>query len=248
VAITLGSRGAALHTEDGTEHWVPVSAAAQVSGAARPDTCGAGDRFASAAAGALLAGATSAEAVHTAVDSASRFVAAGGAPLLSTIDTAVTRSGQGVAAFSAFEVAARVRRSGGRLVATGGCFDLLHAGHVSLLSRARALGDALVVCLNSDDSVRALKGPNRPVVPATDRARLLVELSSVDAVVVFDELVPTVLLDRLRPDIWVKGGDYSGAALPEAGVVVRHGGEVVLMSTVDGYSTTHIVNAARARS
>jgi rfaE bifunctional protein nucleotidyltransferase chain/domain len=146
---------------------------------------------------------------------------------------------------SAFEMAAEVRARGGRLVATGGCFDLLHPGHVSLLRQARAMGDALIVCLNSDDSVRRLKGPSRPIVAERDRARLLGELASVDAVTIFDESSPAALLERLRPDIWVKGGDYAEADLPEAGVVRRHGGEIALIPTVRGYSTTQLVTRSR---
>ena len=147
-------------------------------------------------------------------------------------------------ATDAFGLAERVRDRGGRLVATGGCFDLLHPGHVSLLRQARALGDALVVCLNSDASVRALKGPGRPLVRDRDRARLLTALSFVDAVVVFDESSPAAVLERLRPHVWVKGGDYAAADLPERDVVERHGGEVVLVPTVPGYSTSRLVAAA----
>jgi D-beta-D-heptose 7-phosphate kinase / D-beta-D-heptose 1-phosphate adenosyltransferase len=140
----------------------------------------------------------------------------------------------------------RLRRRGGTLVATGGCFDLLHTGHVRLLRQARELGDALVVLLNSDASVRALKGPRRPVMADEDRARVLAALACVDAVVVFDELSPERALEQLRPDIWVKGGDYTEADLPEAGVVHRNGGEVVLLPTVAGYSSSNLIAAARS--
>src|SRR3712207_2896880 len=106
-----------------------------------------------------------------------------------------------------------VRAAGGVVVATGGCFDLLHSGHVATLEAARALGDLLVVCLNSDDSVRRRKGPQRPLQRAEDRARVLSALRSVDAVVVFDEDTPIEALRRIRPQIWVKGGDHSGIPL-----------------------------------
>jgi rfaE bifunctional protein nucleotidyltransferase chain/domain len=135
-------------------------------------------------------------------------------------------------------------------VATGGCFDLLHAGHVAMLETARNLGDCLVVCLNSDASVRALKGPGRPLVPQADRARLLAALGCVDAVVIFDELTPEAVLSRLRPDVWVKGGDYSGGAdgradLPEADVIARSGGQAVVVPYVAGHSTTSMIAAVR---
>lgn len=129
-------------------------------------------------------------------------------------------------------------------MATGGCFNLLHAGHVGLLRQARRLGDCLVVCLNSDASVRALKGPGRPLVGAPDRARVLAGLECVDAVLAFDEPTPAAVLDRLRPDVWVKGGDYARGELAEAPVVRRYGGKVVLLPYT-GHSTSRIVAAVR---
>jgi D-beta-D-heptose 7-phosphate kinase / D-beta-D-heptose 1-phosphate adenosyltransferase len=142
-------------------------------------------------------------------------------------------------------------RADGTLVATGGCFDIVHAGHVATLQAARRLGDRLVVVMNSDASVTRLKGPGRPVVPAHDRARVLTALDCVDAVVIFDEDDPRAVLDRLRPDVWAKGGDYGGAPLPEAEVVRRHGGRVVLLPYLGGRSTTSIIHRsglARASS
>jgi rfaE bifunctional protein nucleotidyltransferase chain/domain len=131
------------------------------------------------------------------------------------------------------------------VVATGGCFDILHAGHVSCLEAARSLGDALVVLLNSDASVRRLKGPSRPLLTAADRARVLEALEFVDAVVVFDEDTPAEVLDRLRPDVWAKGGDYAGASLPEAAVLRRWGGQAVVLPYLDGHSTTALVERSR---
>jgi rfaE bifunctional protein nucleotidyltransferase chain/domain len=130
-------------------------------------------------------------------------------------------------------------------VATGGCFDLLHPGHLSLLRRARMLGDALVVCVNSDASVRRRKGPGRPIVPAADRIVLLEALEPVDAVIMFEEDTPATLLETLRPDVWVKGGDYTIGELPEAAVVHRHGGQVVIIPLVGEYSTSRLVAAVR---
>lgn len=247
VCVTLGSKGALLATGSGSSHHrVPESAAHT----GRGDTCGAGDRFAIAAALALADGRDTAAAVADAVEAASRFVAAGGAVGVSSAapldhgGSAATRST--AITGDVAEVRDRLRRGGGKLVATGGCFDLLHTGHVRLLRQARELGDALVVLLNSDASVRALKGPRRPVMADEDRARVLAALACVDAVVIFDQLSPEAALARLRPDIWVKGGDYTEAELPEAAVVRRHGGEVVLLPTVAGYSSSNLIAAARS--
>jgi rfaE bifunctional protein nucleotidyltransferase chain/domain len=149
------------------------------------------------------------------------------------------------------EAVAEVRVRGGTVVATGGCFDILHAGHVSCLEAARRMGDALVVLINSDASVRRLKGPGRPVMSVAERARVLLALSCVDAVEVFDEDDPRAALDRLRPDVWVKGGDYSGRAIPEAELVEGWGGRVALVPYLDGHSTTSILRrsaGSRARN
>ena len=129
-------------------------------------------------------------------------------------------------------------------MATGGCFDLLHTGHVRLLRQARDLGDALIVLVNSDESVRTLKGAGRPVMRDVDRARVLAALACVDAVAIFDGPTPERVLETLRPDIWVKGGDYEAAELPEADTVRRHGGTVIILPTVAGYSSSRLIAAA----
>ncbi|WP_328810105.1 PfkB family carbohydrate kinase [Rhodococcus sp. NBC_00294] len=245
VAVTTGSRGAVLvEGDDRTE--VPIGADVGAAGRGA-DTCGAGDRFATAAAAALLGGATLLAATRAAVDAAARFVVSGGAVGFSRCEGEIPAAALTTVPEDAETTIDRVRRAGGRIVATGGCFDLLHTGHVSLLRQARLMGDALVVCLNSDASVARAKGPARPVVSQRDRARVLLELGSVDAVVVFDDDTPTAVLDRLRPDVWVKGSDYAEATLPEAETVRRHGGDIVLVPVVGGYSTTRLVDAARAR-
>jgi D-beta-D-heptose 7-phosphate kinase / D-beta-D-heptose 1-phosphate adenosyltransferase len=138
-----------------------------------------------------------------------------------------------------------VRAAGGTVVATGGCFDLLHAGHVATLEAARRLGDCLVVCLNSDASVRRLKGEGRPLVPERDRVRVLEALGAVDAVIVFGEDTPLAVLDALRPDVWVKGGDYATSALPETELLAGWGGQVVVVPYLAGRSTTRLVETAR---
>ncbi|MEU4659456.1 D-glycero-beta-D-manno-heptose 1-phosphate adenylyltransferase, partial [Streptomyces sp. NPDC023723] len=141
-------------------------------------------------------------------------------------------------------LAARIRAQHGTVVAAGGCFDLLHAGHVGLLQAARRLGDCLVVCVNSDASVRRRKGEGRPVNPVADRIRVLRALACVDAVAVFDEDTPERLLADLRPDVWVKGGDYAGADLPEAALLEEWGGQAVLLPYLDGRSSTALMARA----
>lgn len=148
---------------------------------------------------------------------------------------------------AAVAYAQQCRAAGKRLVVTNGCFDLLHAGHVAYLAAARALGDALLIGLNSDASTRALKGPNRPLASEQDRAKVLLALRVVDAVVIFNESTADRLLADLRPAIYVKGGDYalSGAAagkpLPEEPTVRSYGGEIRLLPYLDGRSTTALI-------
>jgi rfaE bifunctional protein nucleotidyltransferase chain/domain len=137
------------------------------------------------------------------------------------------------------------RAAGRTVVSTNGVFDLVHAGHVSYLAWSRAQGDALIVLLNEDETVRALKGPQRPIVPFADRARVIAGLRSVDAVVGFRERTPEVLLDRLRPDIHVKSAQYRLEELPERFVVERGGGTIVLAPHQPGRSTTDLVAAIR---
>ena len=135
------------------------------------------------------------------------------------------------------------RSVGGTVVATGGCFDLLHAGHARALSAARQLGDCLVVCLNSDDSVRRLKGSSRPIMDEADRVDLLLALECVDAVIVFDEDTPEAVIRRIEPDLWVKGGDYVVEELPEAALLAEWGGVAVTVPYYPGRSTTTLAGA-----
>jgi rfaE bifunctional protein nucleotidyltransferase chain/domain len=139
------------------------------------------------------------------------------------------------------------RAAGRRVVFTNGVFDLVHAGHVAYLAWARAQGDALMVGLNTDASVRALKGPERPLVTFADRAAVIAALRSVDAVVGFSERTPEVLLERVRPDVHVKSAQYRVDDLPERVVVLQHGGEIRLAPHVAGKSTTDIVADIRNR-
>jgi rfaE bifunctional protein nucleotidyltransferase chain/domain len=128
-----------------------------------------------------------------------------------------------------------------KLVFTNGCFDLLHRGHVEYLARARQLGDALVVGINTDASVERLKGPGRPIVPQGDRARVLAALESVDAVTLFDDDTPQSLIAALLPDVLVKGGDYEVSRIVGREVVEASGGMVVVVPLIPGHSTTELM-------
>jgi D-beta-D-heptose 7-phosphate kinase/D-beta-D-heptose 1-phosphate adenosyltransferase len=130
---------------------------------------------------------------------------------------------------------------------TNGCFDLLHAGHVSYLAKARALGDRLIVAVNDDASVTRLKGPTRPLTPLIQRMQVLAALQSVDWVVPFSEDTPERLICRILPDVLVKGGDYHGQAVAGGDCVRQNGGEVVLVDFEQGLSTSAIIDAIRSR-
>jgi D-beta-D-heptose 7-phosphate kinase/D-beta-D-heptose 1-phosphate adenosyltransferase len=139
-----------------------------------------------------------------------------------------------------------LRRQGTTVVFTNGCFDILHSGHVEFLNRAKAQGDVLVVGLNGDDSIRALKGPDRPVNPLADRAQVLAALTCVDHVVAFDAPTAVELIERLRPHIYVKGGDYTPGMLPETPAAARVGAEVRILPYTEARSTTDILARIRA--
>ncbi len=139
----------------------------------------------------------------------------------------------------------RLRASGRRVVFTNGCFDILHPGHTRYLCAARAMGDCLVVAVNSDRSVRAIKGPSRPIMPEDARAEVLAALDFVDAVVLFDEADPLRVIQALVPDILVKGADWEEDAIVGADVVRAAGGEVRRIGVVPGFSTTAIIERIR---
>lgn len=143
------------------------------------------------------------------------------------------------------DAAVRWRRAQGRVVFTNGVFDLLHSGHIDVLCAARAHGDALVVGLNTDASVRRLKGPTRPVRTEADRAYVVAALETVDAVVLFDEDTPLELIRLLGPDVLVKGGDYSVGTVVGAPDVIARGGEVIIVPLTPGHSTSGTVERMR---
>ncbi len=148
---------------------------------------------------------------------------------------------------SAADYCRQLRERGRTVVFTNGVFDLLHVGHLDYLERARALGDALVVGLNSDASTRSLKGPAYPIVPQTERVRLLAALNVVDAVVVFDDATATALIQALEPHVYVKGGDYAGKPWPEKEAALALGCKVELVPFLAGHSTSDIVERVLVR-
>lgn len=141
-----------------------------------------------------------------------------------------------------------LRRQGKKIVFTNGCFDILHAGHVRYLTAAKSLGDVLIVGLNTDESVRALKGESRPVNNQKDRAEVLLGLKAVDYVTFFGERTAENLIAEVKPDIYAKGGDYTLETLPEAKIVQSYGGKVEFIQLVEGKSTTNIINAIQKNS
>ena len=239
VVVTLGPRGALLlqaQAETGTRAMPLLVPTAAVD---TTDPCGAGDRLAGTLAASLGRGTALPGALEEAVRAASRYLALGGAATLGAARPAAGFPDGG----DPLALARQVRGGGGTVVATGGCFDLLHAGHARTLAAARSLGDCLIVCLNSDASVRGLKGDGRPIIQLDDRIALLLALECVDGVLVFEEATPEAALERLRPDIWVKGGDYSADTLPEAPLVRSWGGCTVTVPYYPARSTSTLASA-----
>lgn len=230
--VTLGAKGAAVFPRGETlPQYVPSLATSD------GDTCGAGDRFAGALTAQLADAVALPEAVTAAVRDAGDYLAAGGVATLGETTESDTPADDLSARI------AEVQARGGVVVATGGCFDLLHAGHARTLAAARRLGDMLIVCLNSDDSVRRLKGADRPIVQEADRVELLESLECVDAVVVFSEDSPETVLEVLRPDLWVKGGDYDIDSLPEARLIRSWGGQAMTVPFHPARSTSRLAEA-----
>ncbi|HXV94600.1 MAG TPA: PfkB family carbohydrate kinase, partial [Pseudonocardia sp.] len=230
----LGAGGAVVRHRHGP------SSAAPAPQVAETDPCGAGDHFAGGVADVLAGGATVDEAVAAGVAGAAGFVSRGGGATVRRLphgwaqpDPAPReRMTAATGLDGARELVGRIRARGGTVVATGGLFDMLHTGHVRTLAAARALGDCLVVLVNSDASARRRGGPARPLA---HRVAALATLEHVDGVVVFDADDPRGVLDALRPDLWVKGGDHDTADLPETPLVRSWGGEVVAVP----YQATH---------
>jgi D-beta-D-heptose 7-phosphate kinase / D-beta-D-heptose 1-phosphate adenosyltransferase len=251
VVVTLDRHGALL-LERGGEPVEAPTVARQVY-----DVSGAGDMVLAALAGARAHGLGWVDAVKLANVAAGLEVAVFGVvpiPIEQIHREVLTRERTGHGGHEKtrtleellVEVAA-LRREGQRVVFANGCFDVLHSGHLSLLRQAAACGDFLVVAINSDDSVRKLKGPERPVYNERDRAELLGGLGCVGAVVVFADDTPERLINAIRPDVLVKGAEYQGTSIPGAAFVESYGGRVELITMVAGRSTTKTVERLRAR-
>jgi rfaE bifunctional protein nucleotidyltransferase chain/domain len=217
---------------------------------ANPDVNGAGDTFLATFALSLGGGASPQTAARLGIEAATLAVSRTGTTpvgfreLLQRLPEDDT-GGPGPV-LDLEEDLARVRRSGGKVVFTNGCFDLLHRGHLFLLREARKLGDVLVVGVNSDASARRVKGPGRPVMLEEDRVELLEALPCVDRVVVFDEDTPEALIRRVKPELHVKGGDHAGDRLPEESVVEELGGEVVVLPLLPGRSASATIEHIRS--
>jgi D-beta-D-heptose 7-phosphate kinase / D-beta-D-heptose 1-phosphate adenosyltransferase len=246
VVVTCGAEGVALASAEETV----ALAGTAVAG----DPYGAGERFAVEAAWALARGGDARLAVSIAAGAATAFVAAGGAHGMLPPDVRdplrhADLSGIGEAPLSiepALRRAAVVRRAGGTVVATSGCFDLLHAGHLQTLRAARRLGDCLIVLLHGNGAARRLKGPGRPLVDELERAELLAALDCVDEVVIFDEETAIEPLNLLRPDVWVRGGDPTVTELAEREALAAWGGHITLLPILPGKSTARLIAKGRA--
>jgi len=141
-----------------------------------------------------------------------------------------------------FDIVTSLKRQGKKIVTTNGCFDLVHTGHIAYLTEAASFGDILIVGINSDKSVQQIKGPSRPVQKEYDRAFIIGSLKMVDYTFIFSEPDPKNFLSKIKPDIHVKGGDYTPEKLPEREIVEANGGKIAIVSFVNGYSTTSLVN------
>ncbi len=213
---------------------------------ANPDVNGAGDTFLAAFALALCSGTPPSTAAQLGVEAATLAVARPGTAPVGFRELLQRLPEAGRTRGDLEEDLTRVRRSGGKVVFTNGCFDLLHRGHLFLLQEARKLGDMLVVGVNSDASARRVKGLGRPVTPEEDRVELLEALPCVDHVLVFDEDTPEALIRRVKPDLHVKGGDHAGDQLVEESVVEEFGGEVVVLPLLPGRSASATINRIRS--
>jgi D-beta-D-heptose 7-phosphate kinase/D-beta-D-heptose 1-phosphate adenosyltransferase len=243
--VTLDRDGSLLLTAAGAGHrtWAVPAPESQASGA--------GDTFVAACCLGRASGLSLAGSLELAQAAADIVVGKDGTAVCDRAELALSVTKRHRAAVAQRELQRAVaahRAAGRRVVFTNGCFDVLHRGHIAYLEEAKNLGDVLIVAVNSDASVRRLKGPDRPVNSAVDRAAVLAALGCVDHVTVFEQDTPIELLRMLRPEVYVKGGDYTESMLREAPVVRAYGGEVRAVSYVPEKSTTSVIQKIRAGS
>ena len=247
--VTRGEQGMTLLSKDQEPLHLPTHAREVF------DVTGAGDTVISVLAASLAAKTTLTDATHLANIGAGIVVGKMGTATVSTEELATALQGprahhKGVCELA--EILAErhtARESGEKIVATNGCFDILHPGHIRYLQQAKTLGDRLVVLVNSDASVRRLKGPERPVNPLAHRMEMLAALECVDWVVAFEEDTPKQVIDRLLPDILVKGGDYADiTAIAGHESVLTNGGEVKILSFIEGHSTSAIIQTIKDKT
>lgn len=242
-AVTLDTDGALIF-----ERGVPTSYRTYTRPAPQTQAAGAGDTFMSAFTLSLAAGAPAEHAADIASAASSIVVEKDGTSTCHQDELSRFVSSDEKMVTDVFQLAARLatyRREGLRIVFTNGCFDILHRGHVSYLNRAKAFGDILIIGLNSDESVHRLKGPARPVNRLEDRGQILSALSCVDHIVPFDDETSHNLIRLIRPDVYVKGGDYTRQTLPEARLVDELGGKVEILPYLKDHSTTNIIEKIR---
>jgi D-beta-D-heptose 7-phosphate kinase / D-beta-D-heptose 1-phosphate adenosyltransferase len=243
VVVTLDAEGAVLLDASGPLHRTTADPVLDKQAA------GAGDTFVAALTLARAGGVDLPAALELAQAAADVVVHRSGTSVCTTDDLADHLGRTSERVLPAAELALRVqaeRAAGRRVVLTNGCFDVLHRGHTTSLAQAARLGDLLVVAVNSDDSVRRLKGPQRPINTDADRAGVLAALSCVDYVTVFETDTPIPLLELLQPDVYAKGGDYTPEMLAETEVVRSYGGEVKILEFVPDHSTTDVVTRIRS--
>jgi D-beta-D-heptose 7-phosphate kinase/D-beta-D-heptose 1-phosphate adenosyltransferase len=242
VAVTLDAYGVLVFERDSPPYRTYCRPRTDAQAA------GGGYTFVATLALALPSGATTPEAAELASTASAVVVGKRGTATCTAQDLLDAVSLGGKRIDHAQELGRRAeayRAQGRRIVFTNGCFDILHRGHVTYLDRAKGLGDVLIVAVNTDASVRRLKGPGRPLNGLDDRLLVLEALSCVDHVISFDSDTPEQLIEAVRPDVFVKGGDYTRASLPEADLVERLGGSVQILPLVDDRSTTGIIDRAR---
>ena len=245
--VTRSEKGMALFSANQEPYLQPTQAKEVF------DVTGAGDTVVATLASAMAAGSTLTESMQIANLAAGVVVGKLGTATVNTqelhhamLSHQPLQKGITVE-LELIELLKQARASGEKIVMTNGCFDILHSGHVSYLRQAATLGDRLIIAVNSDDSVKRLKGDSRPINPCGQRMAVLAELSSVDWVIEFTEDTPQRLIEALKPDVLVKGGDYKVAEIAGSKSVLDNGGEVIILDFVDGVSTTNIINKAKQK-